>query len=96
MASKRLLAEIEWSTPDIVAGDFNMTTDSAAIRFLFPQLRDASHRGCGVMASYPRVFPLYMIDHTLIAESFEVARYKLLDPNHGRHRVQWIELKKTP
>ena len=96
MASKRLLSEIECSTPDIVAGDFNMTTDSAAIRFLFPQLRDASHHGCGVMASYPRVFPLYMIDHTLVAESFEVATYKLLDPNHGRHRVQWIELKKTP
>ncbi len=97
LASKRLLSEIEWSAPDIVAGDFNMTTDSASIRYLFPQLRDASQLGgCGIMASYPRVFPLYLIDHTLISKSLDVTSYKLLDPNHGRHRVQWIELKKSP
>ncbi len=97
MSSKRLLSEIEWSVPDIVAGDFNMTTDSASIHYLFPQLRDASQLGgCGIMASYPRVLPLLLIDHTLVCESLDVKAYKLLDPNHGRHRVQWIEFKRNP
>ena len=93
MDSKRFLSEIEFSPPDIVAGDFNMTTDSSSIRYLFPQLKDASHLGgCGIMASYPRVFPLILIDHMLVSEAIDVGMYRLLNPKHGRHRVQLIEI----
>ena len=93
MDSKRFLSEIEWSPPDIVAGDFNMTTDSSSIRSLFPQLKDASHLGgCGIMASYPRAFPLILIDHILVSEAIDVGMYRLLNPKHGRHRVQLIEI----
>ncbi len=96
MACNRLLSEIECSPPDIVAGDFNMTTDSASIRHLFPTLEDASQLGgCGLMASYPRVFPIYLIDHILVANSLEVANYKLINPKNGRHRVQLIQLNRA-
>ena len=93
LVSKRLLQEIEWNPPDIVAGDFNMTTDSAAVRYLFPQFRDASHLGgCGLMASYPRYFPIYLIDHFLVSDEIDVASYKLINPLSGRHRVQLMEI----
>ena len=93
MIASLLLDEIEASQPDIVVGDFNMTRNSAAIKYLFPKMQDACDSGgCGLLASYPRAFPLYHIDHILLNKTLQANQYKLINPHVGRHRVQFCEL----
>ena len=93
MIAKRLLSEIDYQAPDFIAGDFNMTRDSASIKYLFPTMQDAANEGgCGILASYPRAFPLYHIDHVLINNSLRAQVYKLINPDVGRHRVQLCEI----
>jgi hypothetical protein len=92
--ARRLLDTQESQPPDIVIGDFNMTRNSASIKSLFPQLHDASDQGgAGWLASYPMSFPLYHIDHVLLADSLRAQSYTLINPRIGRHRVQITELE---
>lgn len=89
MIAKRLLEEIEKEPPDIVAGDFNMTRDSYAMEYLFPKMRHATDDcGCGLLASYPRAFPIYHIDHILLNSTLKAVSYHLHNPSIGRHRIQ--------
>ena len=93
MIAKHLLLELDTPLPDLVAGDFNMTRDSASIKHLFPEMHDAGNEGgCGLIASYPRILPLYHIDHVLLNNSLRADTYKLIDPHVGRHRVQVCEI----
>lgn len=92
--AKRLLYTQQVAPPDIVIGDFNMTRNSASIKTIFPDLHDASDQGgVGWLASYPMSFPLYHIDHVLLADSLYASSYRLINPRIGRHRVQITELE---
>ena len=91
---RRLLETLDVPPPDIVIGDFNMTRNSASIKSMFPRLHDASDDGgVGWIASYPMSFPLYHIDHVLLAESLRAQSYRLINPHIGRHRVQITEIR---
>ena len=93
MIARRLLEEIEKEPPDIVAGDFNMTRGSHAMEYLFPKMQHAADDGgCGLLASYPRAFPIYHIDHILLSSGLNAASYYLHDPKIGRHRIQVCEI----
>ena len=92
--AKRLIDAQQGAPPDIVIGDFNMTRNSASIKTIFPELHDASDQGgIGLLASYPMSFPLYHIDHVLLADSLRAPSYRLINPRIGRHRVQITELE---
>ncbi len=89
----RLLQTIEYASPDVVMGDFNMTRNSIAMQTMFPTLYDISNRvGVGFMASFPMNVPLYHIDHTLMNQRFTPVRYELFNPHIGRHRIQIAEI----
>ena len=92
--ARRLLDTQQALPPDIVIGDFNMTRNSASIKSLFPTLHDACDQGgVGWLDSYPMSFPLYHIDHVLLADSLRAPSYTLTNPRIGRHRVQITELE---
>jgi len=87
------LAEAAGPPPDLVVGDFNMTRGSAALESMIPGLRHAFDAGGhGYGATFHRDFPLYHIDHVLLADTVDCARYDLVDLPVGRHRAQvaWI------
>ncbi|MBT8486366.1 MAG: hypothetical protein HKO59_10840 [Phycisphaerales bacterium] len=90
---RRLLDETGVATPDIVAGDFNIPRGSHSIERVFPTLhhayRDGGH---GYASTYPRVYPLYHIDHLLLDAGWRATRYDIVDPGVGRHRAQraWV------
>ena len=91
---QRLLQTIEHTPPDIVIGDFNMTSNSVAIKTMFPTLRDVSRSvGVGLLASFPMNFPMYHIDHTLMSARFSAVKYELVNPHIGRHQIQIVEIK---
>ena len=91
---RRLLDSVAAPPPDIVIGDFNMTRGGAALRTAFPDLEHAyDQAGHGYGATYPRAFPLYHIDHVLLAESLQAVDYQLVDPGIGRHVIQVTQLR---
>ncbi|MHC4415778.1 MAG: endonuclease/exonuclease/phosphatase family protein [Planctomycetota bacterium] len=91
--TRRLLEQIDAPPPDIVVGDFNMTRGSASLQALFPDMRHAYDlAGGGYAASFPRSFPLYHLDHVLLAETLQATRYALVDPKLGRHLGQVVHL----
>ncbi|MEE8156237.1 MAG: hypothetical protein V3T53_14885 [Phycisphaerales bacterium] len=91
---RRLLDSVAAPPPDIVIGDLNMTRGGAALRAAFPDLEHAyDQAGHGYGATYPRVFPLYHIDHVLLAESLQAADYQLVNPGVGRHVIQVTDVR---
>ena len=92
--TRRLLDAAGAPPPDIVVGDLNMTRGSASLRALFPELEHAyDQAGRGYAASFPRAFPLYHLDHTLLADTLQATGYTLVDPKVGRHRSQVVNLE---
>lgn len=90
---QQLLTTIEYTPPDVVMGDFNMTRNSAAMKAMFPELSDVSNEvGVGFLGSFPMNVPLYHIDHTLMNNRFTPVRYELINPHIGRHRIQYVEI----
>ena len=84
-----LLKVTNASSPDIVLGDFNMTRNSVAMRTMFPTLHDAAcDGGSGVIGTFPMNFPLYHIDHILLAPTFHACSYICVNPHIGRHQMQ--------
>ncbi len=87
------LNKAEAPTPDIVVGDFNMTRGSYSMRQIFPEHHHAyDDGGHGYAASYHRIFPLYHLDHILLADHYCATRYDLMDPGFDRHYLQraWL------
>jgi len=79
---------------DIALGDFNMLSSSAAIRMLMPGMQDAwLLAGTGWGPTFPRSFPLYHIDHVLVADWIKVTQASTIDPGVGRHRLQHVFLE---
>lgn len=74
---------------DIIAGDFNMTRGSAALKTIAPDFLHAFDvAGVGYGATYPRELPWLHIDHMLVGETVEAVSYCVLDPGMGSHRLQ--------
>lgn len=90
---RRLLDAAGAPEPDLVVGDFNMTRGGRALRAAYPGLEhawDQAGGGCG--ATFPRAFPLYHLDHALLAPTLRAADYRLVDPGTSRHRLQVVDL----
>jgi endonuclease/exonuclease/phosphatase family metal-dependent hydrolase len=97
LTARRLLASAAAPPPDIVVGDFNMTRGSAALKALFPRLAHAfDQAGRGYGATFRRGFPLYHLDHTLLADTVTATDYALVDLELGRHLAQRVELAPGP
>lgn len=91
---RKLLDGVAAGPPDIVIGDLNMTRGGAALRTAFPDLEHAyDQAGHGYGATYPRAFPLYHIDHVLLAESLQAVDYQLVNPGIGRHVIQVTDVR---
>lgn len=92
---RRVLADPDLPPLDLVVGDFNMTRGSASIRAMFPAFRHAyDDAGHGYGATFRRGdWPLYHIDHVLVAQGWRANRYDVIDPHVGWHAAQrvWIE-----
>ncbi|MCP3902340.1 MAG: hypothetical protein GY715_01785, partial [Planctomycetes bacterium] len=72
------LDEADGPPPDLVVGDLNMTRGSAALDSMLPGLRHAFDvGGHGYGASFHGRFPLYHIDHVLLAGTVDCTRYDL-------------------
>lgn len=90
---RRLLDSIHAAAPDIVIGDFNMTRGSASLDSLFPGFEHAyDQAGWGYGASFRQDFPLYHIDHALLADTVRAVDYDLVNPGFGRHLIQVVQL----
>jgi hypothetical protein len=90
---RRLLDDLAAPPPDIVVGDFNLTRGSASLKTMFPGLAHAfDQTGRGYGATFPRSFPLYHLDHTLLAGTVQATDYTLVDLGIGRHLGQRVEL----
>jgi hypothetical protein len=91
---RHLLDTVSATPPDLVIGDFNMTRNSSAIVYMFPELHDvADTAGVGLLASFPAPFPLYHIDHILMNAKFRATQYELINPHLGRHQIQVTEIE---
>lgn len=94
--AKSLVAEGLWQAceagelgeVDLVAGDFNATDGSVILRRCFPAYRDAlSVAGRGWLATWPRRFPLWKIDHVLLGDSVDAVAACTLDAVVSQHRA---------
>lgn len=73
---------------DVVAGDFNAIGGSVILTRCFPRMRDAANEaGVGWYATWPRRFPLWQIDHTLVAPDMRCLRAWTIDPGTSSHRM---------
>ncbi len=99
---RMILDGLNLPPPDLVVGDFNMIRGSAAVKTLFPDLRNAYDiGGHGYAATFHRQWPIYHIDLALVSPSIDVTDYQLVDPGMGRHLgqlfyIQPANLNKTP
>ncbi|MCH7547836.1 MAG: hypothetical protein IID30_15670 [Planctomycetes bacterium] len=91
---RRLLNTLTIPRPDMIVGDFNTPRGSRSLSILFPGLHHAyDDAGRGYGASFHRAFPLYHIDHMLLAHDMQATSYELIDPGMGRHDVQVATVK---
>ncbi len=73
---------------DLVAGDFNATESSVILRTCFGGMEDAlCVGGRGWLATWPRVLPLWRIDHILISPRLEARNGWVVDPGVSHHRM---------
>lgn len=78
---------------DIALGDFNMRRGSAALASIFPDLTHAWDRaGHGWGPTWNRRFPIYRIDHVLVADWLDVLDCTTHDPGIGWHLTQHVVL----
>jgi endonuclease/exonuclease/phosphatase (EEP) superfamily protein YafD len=80
---------------DLVAGDFNATDGSVILSRCFPTFRDALQvAGRGWLATWPRRFPMWRIDHVLVSASIEPLQGRTIDPGISSHRMTEVRLRK--
>lgn len=83
------LESVDAPPPDVATGDFNTPRGSYSIAVLFPTLHHAyDDGGTGYAATYHQRFPLYHIDHVLLANDLRAATYAVAPTGLGRHRIQ--------
>jgi endonuclease/exonuclease/phosphatase (EEP) superfamily protein YafD len=90
---RSLIDSLRLPPPDLVAGDFNLDSGSAALRAIVPGLRDAFRAvGRGYAGSYPRRLPLWHLDQILLSPDLAACSYRVIDLGRGRHRAQELML----
>ncbi|HWB20567.1 MAG TPA: hypothetical protein VG711_09725 [Phycisphaerales bacterium] len=88
------LSRMNVPPPDLVVGDMNITRHSASLAHMFPDTADAyDQAGHGYAATFERRFPLFHIDHVLLAPWLHATRYDVVDFSAARHRAQvcWFD-----
>jgi hypothetical protein len=86
---RTMLDDADAPDVDMIIGDCNMTRGSAALRTLFPGVRDAFDDGAaGWIATFPRKRPIYHIDHVLLGSGLRSEAYECIPTSFGRHRAQ--------
>ena len=89
-----LLQQADIGSYDMVIGDFNMPSGSAALATLFPGYTPAwQSAGEGWAPTFPRAWPVARIDHVLISDQVEVTGLRTSDPGMSRHRLQVMQVK---
>jgi endonuclease/exonuclease/phosphatase (EEP) superfamily protein YafD len=79
---------------DVVAGDFNATDGSVILARCFPGFHDALQAsGRGWLATWPRRFPMWRIDHVLVSASIEPLQGRTIDPGISSHRMTEVRLR---
>lgn len=79
---------------DLVVGDFNATDGSVIITRCFPGYRDAlATAGSGWLATWPRRFPLWKIDHVLMRPGVSAGTARTLDPGTSHHRATRVQIR---
>ncbi len=93
---RNFVAEIEplrGEAADLVVGDFNITRGSASLALLAPEGVEAFARaGVGWGGTFPREWPLFAIDQTLVNPGWSPVRAEIIDPGVTRHRAQRVDL----
>lgn len=82
---------------DLVAGDFNATDGSVILQRCFPGFRDVlQEAGQGWLATWPRRFPLWRIDHMLLGKRIEAVHGRTIDPGISSHRMTegWLRTRR--
>ena len=87
------ISKIDPSVPDILVGDFNITGGSESLTAFGRGYRDAfAEVGVGWGGTYPRAFPLWRIDLTLVRPPWRPVRAEVIDLLGKRHRAQVVDL----
>jgi len=91
------LRNLRLPAADLVMGDLNLDAGSRVLAGTYPSLDPAFDRaGRGYAASYPRRWPLWQTDQTLVARDLPVCGYELLDLGFGTHRAQALSIERSP
>ncbi|MEY3026672.1 MAG: hypothetical protein RLZZ238_1569 [Planctomycetota bacterium] len=93
---RNFVAEVEplrGEAADLVVGDFNITRGSASLSLLAPGAVEAfAASGAGWGGTFPREWPLFAIDQTLVNPGWKALRSRIVDPGLTRHRAQRVDL----
>ncbi len=84
-----LLTQTDCGEFDLVIGDFNMPSNSQALRTLFPGYQPSwTQSGQGWGPTYPRQWPIARLDHVLEGPGVDVHMIRTIDPGLSRHCLQ--------
>jgi hypothetical protein len=79
--------------PHIAIGDFNLTQNSSQLNRVLPGFFPAwPAAGLGWSGTWPRLFPIFRLDHVLSPRPTPVQLITTIDPGCGRHRAQLIAI----
>ena len=79
---------------DIVAGDFNALPGSLILSRVFPNFHDSwAQAGSGLRTSWPRLFPLWSIDHVLLTPDMRAISSVTANPGVSKHRMNIVSLR---
>ncbi len=79
--------------PDVIMGDFNTPRSSDSILSLLDNYRPATdYAGIGKLGTFPRRWPLYHIDNTLLHPSWAAAEYGVIDAGSSEHWAQRVRI----
>ena len=79
---------------DIVAGDFNALPGSLILSRVFPTFHDSwAQAGSGLRTSWPRLFPLWSIDHVLLTPDMRAISSVTANPGVSKHRMNIVSLR---
>ncbi|MSR33952.1 MAG: hypothetical protein EXS12_04025 [Phycisphaerales bacterium] len=79
---------------DIVVGDFNALPGSLILSRVFPTFHDSwAEAGSGLRNTWPRLFPLWSIDHVLLAPDMRAISSTTANPGVSKHRMNVVSVR---
>jgi hypothetical protein len=79
--------------PDVIMGDFNTPRSSHSIVTLLDDYRPATdYAGIGKLGTFPRRWPLYHIDNTLLSPSWAAGEYGVINGGSSEHWAQRVRI----